>query len=130
MKITVDELEKYKLYVGRLQPIPEDAEFSFYSSKRGYLFVFTKMEQPEGFPLLDNDHYDELSAEEKAWLESSYSRIAYEWLKTHKPNEEEVLMNFLDDVEDRLKAMREQLLKGNDENEREREGTGDDPEIP
>lgn len=127
MKVSVGELEKYRLYVGRLQPIPEDVEFSFYSSKRGYLFLFTKTELPDGFALLDLEHYNELSAEEKAWLESSYARIAYEWLKTHKPSDEEVLMNFLDDVEDRLKVLREELIKGKNQDERERnDEEGDD----
>ena len=130
MKIKVDELENYNLYVGRLQPIPEDAEFSFYSSKRGYMFLFTKSKPTEGFAPLDREHYDELSVEEKAWLESAYTSIAYEWLKTHKPTDEEVLMNFFDEVEDRLKALREELMKGKD-NEREREdGTGDKSETP
>ncbi len=123
-------IETYRLYVGRLQDIPEGVQYSFYSSRRGYLFLFTDKEVHDGFVVLPPEKLDELSPEERAWFDTTVQTITLNWLKEHKPTEEEILDNLFEEVEERLKAMREMLIKGK-ENEREREdsGTGDHSEI-
>lgn len=125
--------ENYHLYVGRLQDIPEGVKYSFWGSKRNYLFLYTDIEYPKGFALVEPQNYGELTDEEQAWLDFSTGEVILEYLKGHQPTEEEVLMAYFDNIEERLKAMREELLKGN-ENERERaesgNGNGKTAQIP
>ena len=123
MSTTANPIEQYHLYVGRLQPIPEEVKYSFYSSKRGYLFLFTDKE-PKGFAKLEPKHYTELSTTERAWLDNCSSEVLLNSIKSMDAPERDrmALEWFFEEAERRLKAIREELEKGYS-NERERNGT-------
>ena len=113
MSTTVNPIEQYHLYVGRLQPIPEEVKYSFYSSKRGYLFLFTDKE-PKGFAKLEPKHYTELSTIERAWLDNCSSDVLLHSIKSMDAPERDMMALewFFEDAERRLKAIREELEKG------------------
>ena len=122
-------LENYHLYVGKLQDIPEGVRYSYWGSGRGYLFLYTNIEHPKGFALVQPEHYGELIGEEQAWLNFSKGEIMVEYLKTHKPTEEEILDAYFESIEERLKSMREELTKGK-ANERKDADSGKGDELP
>ena len=117
-------IEQYRLYVGRLQPIPEGVKYSFYSSKRGYLFLFTDKEPSEGFAAVEPKDYTELSMTERAWLNSCSTEVLLNDIKSMDAPERDMMALewFFEEAERRLKTMREELEKGNG-NERESDGT-------
>lgn len=117
-KVAEKALNGYRLYVGRLQEIPEEVKYSFYSSRRGYLFLYTDMKMPDSFVEIDPSHYVEMSAEERKWLNDVVGAIVLAWASNNTLSEEELLNSYFDDVERRLEAVREELMKGN-ENERD-----------
>lgn len=123
MSTTANPIERYHLYVGRLQPIPEEVEYSFYSSKRGYLFLFTDKE-PEGFAKLEPKDYTELSMAERAWLNSCSSEVLLNSVESmDAPERDRMALEWcFEEAERRLKAMREELEKRYS-NERESDGT-------
>lgn len=117
-KVAEKALKDYRLYVGRLQEIPEEVKYSFYSSRRGYLFLYTDVKMPDSFVEIDPSHYVELSTEERKWLNDVVGAIVLAWASNNTLSEEELLNSYFDDVERRLEAVREELMKGN-ENERD-----------
>ena len=117
-KVAEKALKDYRLYVGRLQEIPEEVKYSFYSSRRGYLFLYTDVKMPDSFVEIDPSHCVELSTEERKWLNDVVGAIVLAWASNNTLSEEELLNSYFDDVERRLEAVREELMKGN-ENERD-----------
>ena len=130
-KVAEKALAGYHLYVARRYEIPEGVKYSFYSSRRGYLFIYTDMQVSDNFAMIDPLHYVELSPIEREWLNSVVGAIVMSWASNHTISEEELLDIYFGDVERRLQMMREVMLKGNgNERDRAENGTGDISEAP
>ena len=55
--------EKYQLYVGILQDIPDDAEFSYYDSVKRRLFLFCDREPGGNFAPVPPELWSDLTPE-------------------------------------------------------------------
>ena len=97
----------YKLYVGKMQKIPENARFSHYDSKHNDILIFLDGDAPEGFKYVDEKHYNLLNNEQRAWLLSAKMRINAEELQKHSAEYESIISDFLDLFEEELKKERE-----------------------
>lgn len=95
-------MSRFKLWVGKLQAIPEDVKFSYYDSRRGYLFILSQ-EKPEGmFKVVTPELFGELNASERAWYDSSCMKLNSQWIRDH-PEAKEKVDAFLDQLEEELK---------------------------
>lgn len=114
---------KYRLWVGRLQPIPGDLEFTYYDSNRGYLFALAD-HKPEGefFPMPDA-LMNELTEGERTWYNASCYALMCRWTAEHEEDAEREVKEFLDRFEKELKeeALKGESGDGGDEESREEE---------
>lgn len=58
---------EYKLYIGRLQTLPEEVEYTYYSSENGYLLAYHN-ESIEDMQEIPERNYAKLSTDERSWL--------------------------------------------------------------
>ena len=94
--------EKYQLYVGPLQEIPEYAEFSYYESTKRRLFLLCDR-KPEGkFAPVPDELIGEMTPTERAWLNTSCLELNRRWMETHKEEAAETANAFLDAFEAEL----------------------------
>lgn len=97
-------MEKYSLYVGKLQPLPNNSRFSYYNGNYGYLLVFTD-QKPEGdFIEVTGEPLNALSAAEREWLFSCKRTIAAEHLKKNEKTYLAMMQEFVKQFEEELKA--------------------------
>ena len=105
---------KYRLYVGRLQPLPEGTEFSYYDSERKRLFVFTDS-APEGkFVPVPDSLLGELTDKERGWYNASCFTVMRRWVSAHEDEAERAVRAFLDQLETELKKEAEKGAEHSD----------------
>lgn len=111
---------KYRLYVGRLQPIPGDLEFTYYDSNRGYLFALSD-HKPDGafFPVPD-ELMKELTEGERTWYNASCYALMCRWTAEHEEDAEREVKAFLDRFEKELKEEASKGESGDGGNEEDR----------
>lgn len=103
---------KYRLWVGVYQEIPETIEFSYYDSRRRYLFILSDR-KPEGrFKPVTTELLGELSPGERAWFNDSCMKLNSRWLKEHETEAREKVDAFLDQFEEELKREAERAKDG------------------
>lgn len=103
---------KYQLWVGPLQEIPEDVEFSYYDSRRGYLFLLTDSKPKGRFKVVTPELFGELNASERAWYDTSCMKLNHRWMQEHEPEAKEKVDAFLDNFEAELKREVERAGQG------------------
>lgn len=120
---------KYRLYVGPLQDIPEGVEFSYYDSRRGFLFVLTDHKPDGKFAPMTEELMDELTDSEWGWYNKSCFILNARWIAAHEEESKEKVESFLADFETELKREVERmkgLADGRDQDPDERvSSTGD-----
>lgn len=105
---------KYRLWVGPLQDVPEGIEFSFYDSRRGFLFVLSDR-VPEGrFAPMTEKLMDEMSDSERSWYNRSCLVLNARWVAAHEEESRETVESFLAQFEAELKREAEKK-KGKDD---------------
>lgn len=95
-------MTKYQLYVGYLQEIPENVEFSYYDSRKKRLFVLCDEEPTGQFVLVPEELRSEMTASEKAWLNAACIAINARWMAQHEAEAAEMANAFLDAFEEEL----------------------------
>lgn len=98
----MDPIE-YRLYVGPLQEVPDGVEFSYYDSRRGYLFLLTDKEPSGRFALMTDELMSEMTDYERAWYNRSCFIINGRWVAAHEEESREQVESFLADFEAELK---------------------------
>ena len=96
-------MQKYSLYIGKFQKLPEEVKYSYYSPKSGYLLAYRDKEI-KGLKKVPVENETRLTSEEKVWLRQCKMTVA---VKTHQDHEEEYakqLNSFLDELEKELKS--------------------------
>lgn len=94
---------KFQLWVGPLQEIPEDVEFSYYDSRRGYLFLLTDSKPKGRFKIVTPELFGELNASERAWYDDACIKLNHRWVRAHEPEAKQKVDVFLDQFEEELK---------------------------
>ena len=95
--------KKFQLWVGPLQEIPEGVEFSYYDSRRGYLFLLTDSKPKGRFKVVTPELFGELNASERAWYNDACMKLNHRWVQAHEPEAKEKVDAFLDSLEEELK---------------------------
>ena len=117
----------YKLYVGRLAPIPDGVRYSYYDSRRKHLFLLTDAAVGDGFREVPDELLPSLDAGERTWYNEACRALNREWIEAHPKEAETVANEFLDLLEEELRAEMEKL-KGRriDGGEKENDGAEDE----
>lgn len=95
---------KYKLYAGKLNKIPEQARFSFYSANSTYALIFINTEPPKGFVLVDSELERFLKKEEKEWVYKCKMTLHTENLAEHSKEYSRILTEYANILEKELEA--------------------------
>lgn len=95
--------EKYQLYVGHLQDIPDYAEFSYYDSTKRRLFLLCDRRPDGKFAPVPHELWGELTPDESKWLRESCREINRRWMEAHQNEAAETANAFLDLFEKELK---------------------------
>ena len=111
-----------KLYVGRLAPIPDGVKYSYYDSRRGHLFLLTDAAVGNGFAEVPEEMLSRLDAGERAWYNEACRALNREWVKAHPEIAEETAHEFLDLLEEELKAEMEKMKGKRDHGGEEEDG--------
>lgn len=106
----MDPIE-YRLYVGPLQEVPDGVEFSYYDSRRGYLFLLTDKEPSGRFAIMTDELMSEMTDYERAWYNRSCFIINGRWVAAHEEESREQVESFLADFEAELKKEADKLIK-------------------
>lgn len=110
----MEEVQKYKLYVGELQKIPEGTRFSFYNSAHKYFLIFSK-EIPKGnfIEVTDNIIDTELNIEEQSWLFNCKTTVMVEYMKNQMQDTSSALNDFANILDKELEKEVKQIKKVN-----------------
>ena len=95
--------EKYQLYVGHLQDIPDYAEFSYYDSTKRRLFLLCDRRPDGAFAPVPHELWGELTPGEAKWLRESCREINRRWMEAHRDEAADTANAFLDLFEKELK---------------------------
>ena len=107
----MEEVQEYKLYVGKFQFISDEIRFSYASSHGRYMLVFDN-KQPEGkFTELPSDLLKDLTQEEKDWLLGCKLKINAEFMRKNEEQSFEILDNFLNKFEKELEKEKRKFIK-------------------
>lgn len=99
----MEEVQKYKLYVGKVQIIPDDIKYSYVSGHNRYMLVYSDKE-PEGkFTELPDKLLKDLTQAEKEWLLACKLEINAKFMKDNEQQSLGLIENFLDNLEKELK---------------------------
>ena len=113
----------YKLYVGRLSPIPDGVRYSYYDSKRGHLFLLTDAPVGKGFAEVPEELLPRLDPGERIWYNEACRALNREWMEQHPEIAEQSANEFLDLLEEELRAEVERTKgKRGDGGEKENDG--------
>lgn len=105
---------KYRLFVGPLQDVPNDVEFSCYDSRRGYLFLLTDKEPSGRFAPMTEELMGEMTDFEREWYNRSCFIINGRWVAEHEEESREQVESFLADFEAELKKEADRLKEHED----------------
>lgn len=115
---------KIQLYIGALQDIPAGIEFSYYDSRRRYLFLLSDR-KPEGkFKVVPETMYGELDPGERAWFNNACMTLNSRWVRAHEEEAADAANGFLALFEKELKKEAERAA---DNGRSEGSGEGADP---
>ena len=104
-------MEKYQLYIGALQDIPAGIEFSYYDSRRRYLFLLSD-HKPEGkFKVVPENMYGELDPGERAWFNNACMVLNSRWVRAHEEEAANAANGFLALFEKELKKEAERAAE-------------------
>ena len=107
----MEEVQEYKLYVGKFQFISDEIRFSYASSHGRYMLVFDN-KQPEGkFTELPNNLLKDLTIEEKDWLLGCKFKINAEFMRKNEEQSFEILDNFVNKFEKELEKEKRKFMK-------------------
>lgn len=96
-------MSKFQLYIGALQEIPGGIEFSYYDSRRRYLFLLSDR-KPEGkFQVVPENMYGELDPGERAWFNNACMVLNSRWVRAHEEEAADAANGFLALFEKELK---------------------------
>ena len=95
--------EKYQLYVGHLQDIPDYAEFSYYGSVKRRLFLLCDRKPDGKFAPVPPEMWGDLTPDEAKWLRESCREINRRWVEAHRDEAADTANAFLDLFEKELK---------------------------
>jgi hypothetical protein len=88
--------EKFNLFVGQVQEIPDKAKYYYFSAEAGYILVYAQAESLEGFVLVDENEVT-LTYNERVWLASCKLQENTKAIK--EPKFLEMLEAFVADME-------------------------------
>lgn len=107
----MEEVQEYKLYVGKFQFISDEIRFSYVSSHGRYMLVFDK-KQPEGkFAELPEDLLKDLTQEEKDWLLGCKFKVNAEFMRKNEEQSFEILDKFIIKFEKELEKEKRKFIK-------------------
>lgn len=105
-------MSKYELYVGRVQPIPENIKYCFLNPAKNRILVYTDIEMPNEFVKIPLEMQSQLGAEEKRWLLQSKMTVNAKHITQNSAEYEKVLDKFIDEFERELKIEAEKAKGG------------------
>lgn len=117
--------KKYQLYVGLLQDIPENVEFSFYDSAKRRLFLLSTKKPSGKFAPVPRDLWGELTADESRWLLESCREVNRRWMKEHEKEAAQSANVLLDLFEEELKKEAQNAHEGENGKDQSDSGDGD-----
>ena len=116
----MSEKAEYKLYIGKLQNIPEDVKYYFYNDTNYYILLFTDKEIKTGdFREIKKGLWDNLQPNEKMWLTSAKLSINAEYTKENISSFGKLLDDFNKEFEKQLKIEKEKLDRLKNERKKE-----------
>lgn len=100
----------YKLYIGRLENMPEKAEFSYYSAESKYLLVYSSV-AIDGMKEVPLVNHSKLTDAERKWLLGCKTTVNLRAMKENQKEYTDLLDSVLDAFEAELKAESEKNKK-------------------
>lgn len=105
-------MTEYKLYVGRPQEVPADAQFSYYNQLHNYILLYTDNLPGGTYKEVPEDIMCQMSASERMWLSSCRMTINAQHIEQHKQEFEDLMMDLADEFEKELQMAQKITEKG------------------
>lgn len=102
----MEEAKKYRLYVGKYQPLDDEIEYAYFGSHHKYMLVFSERLPKGKFEELPECLLKQLTQDEKKWLYESKVEINAKYLNENKEQSIEILENFINCLERELKKLK------------------------
>ena len=102
-------MEKYKVFAGRLQAIPDGIEFSFYGERGRYMLVYAPKAPNDTFTEIPTEKEINLSDDERAWLSHCKNTVSMRFLAENKDVLFPTLETFIDRFREELENNRKEL---------------------
>lgn len=107
----MEEVQKYKLYVGKFQIISDEIKYSYVSGHNRYMLVYSE-NIPEGkFVELPDELLKDLTQAEKEWLLACKIEINTKFMKDNEKQSMGLIENFLDNLERELKKEKAKIKR-------------------
>lgn len=104
------EQQTYKLYIGRLENMPDKAEFSYYSAESKYLLVYSNA-AVDGMSEVPLVNHGKLTERERKWLLGCKTTVNLRAMKENQKEYSKLLDSLVDEFEKELKAESEKNKK-------------------
>lgn len=94
---------QYRLYIGKVQPIPEKIKYSFYNHAKQHILFYTDKvtDGMEVYPVTD-DILSMLNEQEQSWLFEAKTKVLSEFYRQKEEQLTELLNDFADRFESEL----------------------------
>lgn len=102
---------EYKLYIGRLQTLPDEVEYTYYSSENGYLLAYHN-KSIEDMQEIPERNYAKLSTDERSWLTMCKFAINTKAMSVNTKEYIGLLEKFLIEVENSLASAQKEKENG------------------
>lgn len=110
-------MQKFKLFVGKSQKIPDGVKYYYYSASSQYILLYTAAEAVRGFLLVDENQV-RLAPEEREWLFSCKVAENKKSLQEHEAAYREMLETYISFLENEVKTLKAGEMKNESRNAR------------
>lgn len=95
---------EYKLYVGKLQELPEGVKYSYYNSSHEYILIYTDLKlDATKFYTVDDSLLCKLNSQERSWLQQAVVTVNAAYIRQNRNKVIDLLERLLDKYEEELK---------------------------